>query len=227
MGGYLIFMAPAMILAAFATLYTKAMFSRYSRYRSVSGMTGAEAARRILWSQGVNEVNIEPVNGFLSDHYDPRTRTLRLSPAVYGSNSLSAIGVACHEAGHALQHAERYAPLALRSALVPVTQFGSFASYIFFMVGFFLQSFALIKLGIFLFTLGVVFALVTLPVEWNASLRAKALMTRAGIVTAQEQPQAAAVLNAAFLTYVAAAFTALMELLYYLMRFGLLGSRRD
>jgi uncharacterized protein len=227
MGGYLIFMLPALALAGLATLYTRTTFSRYSRYKSVSGMTGAEAARRMLNSQGVDGVAIEQVQGFLSDHYDPRTRTLRLSPAVYGSSSLSAIGVACHEAGHALQHAALYAPLMLRSALVPVTQFGSFASYIFFLLGGFLQSFALIKLGIFLFTLGVLFAVVTLPVEWNASARAKALMTRAGVVSLQEQSMAGAVLNAAFLTYVAAAFTALMQLLYYLMRFGLLGGRRD
>lgn len=227
MFGYLIFMLPAMVLAGLATLYTRSTFSKYSKYKSVSGMTGSDAARRMLNSQGVDGVTIEQVQGFLSDHYDPRSRTLRLSPDVYGSSSLSAIGVACHEAGHALQHAEHYAPLALRSAMVPVTQFGSFASYILFMLGFFLQSFAMIKLGIFLFTIGVVFALVTLPVEWNASARAKALMTRAGVVSLQEQSMAGSVLNAAFLTYVAAAFTALMQLLYYLMRYGLIGGRRD
>jgi hypothetical protein len=190
-------------------------------------MTGAEAAGRMLASRGVDSVTIEQVGGFLSDHYDPRTRTLRLSPNVYGSTSLSAIGVACHEAGHALQHAERYAPLALRSSMVPVTQFGSYGAYAFLMLGFFVQSLALVQLGIVLFTVGVVFSLVTLPVEWNASARAKALMTRVGIVSVQEQPMAAAVLNAAFLTYVAAAFTALMELLYWLLRSGLLGGRRD
>jgi hypothetical protein len=225
--GQLIFMLPAIILAGLATLYTRSMFSRYAKYRSVSGMTGAEAARRMLQSQGVEGVTIEQVSGFLSDHYDPRSRTLRLSPNVYGSASLSAIGVACHEAGHALQHAERYAPLSLRSAMVPVTQFGSYTAYLFLMLGFFVQSLAAVKLGIILFSVGVLFSLVTLPVEWNASARAKALMTRAGIVAVQEQPMAAAVLNAAFLTYVAAAFTALMELLYWLLRSGLLGGRRD
>lgn len=224
--GHLLFMLPAIVLAGLATLYTKTTFSRYSRYKSGSGMTGAEAARRMLAGRGGDSVTIEQVSGFLSDHYDPRTRTLRLSPGVYGSTSLSAIGVACHEAGHALQHAERYAPLALRSAMAPVTQFGSYGAYIFLLLGFFVQSLALVKFGIVLFTVGVVFSLVTLPVEWNASARAKALMTRVGIVSMQEQPMAAAVLNAAFLTYVAAAFTALMELLYWLLRSGLLGGRR-
>ena len=224
---YWLLIGPTMILALWAQIKVKRNFSKYSKYTTANRLSGAQAAEAVLHYANIHDVKIEEVGGFLSDHYDPRTRTLRLSPEVFNSSSLSAIGVACHEAGHALQHAEHYAPLSLRSALVPVTQFGSFASYIFFMLGLFLQSFALIKLGIFLFTLGVVFAVVTLPVEWNASSRAKALMTRAGVVSMQEQSMAGAVLNAAFLTYVAAAFTALMQLLYYLMRFGLLGGRRD
>lgn len=225
--GYIIFMLPAMILAGLATLFTQITFAKYSRREASSRMTGQEAARRMLSMQGVQDVKIEPVNGFLSDHYDPMTRTLRLSPGVYQSTSLSAIGVACHEAGHALQHAEHYVPLTLRSALVPVTQFGSFASYILFMLGMLLRSFMMLKLGILLFALGVIFALVTLPVEWNASARAKLLMVKAGIVSPAEQPMAGSVLNAAFLTYVAAAFTALMTLLYYLIQAGLLGGRRN
>lgn len=224
---YLIFMAPAMILAALATWYTQATFGRYARQGSQSGITGGEAARLLLHSQGIFDVRIEPVNGFLSDHYDPMARTLRLSPGVYGSSSLSAIGVACHEAGHALQHAAHYAPLMLRTGMVPVVQIGSYASYLFLMAGFIIGLMPLVKLGILFMAVAVLFAVVTLPVEWNATSRAKALMVRSGIVTPGEAGMAGAVLNAAFLTYVASAVTALMSLLYYLLRAGLLGGRRD
>ena len=223
----LLFMLPAIIVAGLATLYTRTTFSKYSRRRSASGCTGAEAARQLLDFEGVSDVRIESVQGFLSDHYDPSSRTLRLSPAVYGSDSLSAIGVACHEAGHALQHARHYAPLMLRSALVPAAQIGSWGSYIVLMAGFIIGSIGFVKLGILLFSLTVAFSIITLPVEWNASARAKALMTKAGIVSHSEQIMAGKVLNAAFLTYVAAVFTSLMMLLYYLMRAGLLGGRRN
>lgn len=223
----LLFMLPAIVVAGAAALYTKMTFSKYSKQRSRSGYTGARAAQALLDSQGVNDVTIESVQGFLSDHYDPRSKTLRLSPEVYGSTSLSAIGVACHEAGHALQHAKHYAPLMLRSTLVPAAQIGSWGSYIVLMLGFMLGSLGFIKLGILLFSLTVLFSIVTLPVEWNASARAKALMTSAGIVTSDERLMAGKVLNAAFLTYVAAVFTSLMTLLYYLMRSGLLGGRRS
>ena len=224
---YLIFMLPAIIVAGAATIYTKMTFSKYSKVRSASGYTGAQAAREMLESQGVNDVAIESVDGFLSDHYDPSSKTLRLSPEVYGSNSLSAIGVACHEAGHALQHARHYAPLMLRTTLVPAAQVGSWGSYIVLMLGFWIGSLGFIKLGILLFSLTVVFSIITLPVEWNASARAKALMTTSGIVSFDERLMAGRVLNAAFLTYVAAVFTSLMTLLYYLLRSGLLGGRRN
>jgi Zn-dependent membrane protease YugP len=225
---YLLFMLPAMALAGLATLYTKSTFSKYARVRNAMGLTGAQAAYRMLQSQGVHDVRIEPVNGFLSDHYDPSSRTLRLSPQVYQSPSLSAIGVACHEAGHALQHSTGYAPLGLRTALVPAVQIGSSGSYIFFLMGMFMRSMALMQLGALLFAGVVVFSLVTLPVEWNATARAKRLMVTAGIVgTMEEQQAAGSVLNAAFLTYVASAFTALMTLLYYLLRSGLVGGSDD
>ena len=224
---YLLFMAPALILAGLATLFTKATFGRYSHVRARSGLTGAQAAALLLESQGVADVRIEPVQGFLSDHYDPASRTLRLSPDVYRSPSLAAIGVACHEAGHALQHAARYAPLMLRSGMVPLVQFGSQAAYILFMLGFFLGAVGFIRIGIVLFTGAVAFSIVTLPVEWNASARAKRLMVAAGIVTPAEQVGAGRVLNAAFLTYVASAFTSLLTLVYYLARAGLLGRRDD
>jgi Zn-dependent membrane protease YugP len=181
-----------------------------------SGLTGAEAAQRMLASEGVNNVRIEPVNGFLTDHFDPVSNTLRLSPNVYHSQSLSAIGVACHEAGHALQKAHAYAPLHMRSALVPVTNLTSQLSMPVLFAGFLLSMPALIKLGIILFAAVVVFALITLPVEWDATARAKRVMVRAGIATPQEQPHAGRVLNAAFLTYVASAVTSIGTLLYYL-----------
>lgn len=224
---YLVLMLPALALAGLATLFTKTTFGRYSRRRSRSGVTGAEAAMRLLRSQGVHDVAIEPVRGFLSDHYDPTSRTLRLSPDVYRSPSLSAIGVACHEAGHALQHASGYAPLALRSALVPVAMFGSNMAYPLFMLGFLFQFVPLMKLAALVFLAAVAFSVITLPVEWNATARAKRLMTTAGIVSPEESASAAKVLNAAFLTYVAGVVTALMHLLYYLLRSGLLGGRDD
>ncbi len=213
---YIMFMLPALILATFAAIRTQATFNRYSRVEASSGLTGAEAARALLNARGVRGVNIGVSRGFLSDHYDPRDRTLRLSPQVYHSPSLAAIGVACHEAGHAIQHAEGYAPLALRSQLVPVTQLGSNLSFPIIFAGLFLRAPFLINLGIILFTAVVIFTLVTLPVEWNASARAKRYMIEAGIVGPREAPAAAAVLNAAFLTYVASAVTALLQLLYYL-----------
>ena len=181
----------------------------------------------MLDSQGLRDVPVQMTQGFLTDHYDPRTRTLHLSPQVYQSQSLSAIGVACHEAGHALQHAKHYAPLALRSSLVPAAQFGSNLALPIFFVGLIFGLPFLVKAGILVFGLTVLFTLITLPVEWNASSRAKRLMVESGIVTPREQPAAAAVLNAAFLTYIASAVTAILTLLYYLMRAGLLGRRND
>lgn len=224
---YFIFMLPALLLSVLASFYTKGMFSKYSKVRSRSGLTGAQAASEMLRGQGINGVSIERTQGFLSDHYDPSTRTLRLSPDVYDRDSLSAIGVACHEAGHAIQHARNYAPLALRSSLVPVASFGSNFSYIILMLGFFMRSPGMVMAGIVLFSAAVLFTLVTLPVEWNASARAKKAMVTAGIVSEQERRGAADVLNAAFMTYVAAAVSALMTLLYYLLRSGLLGGRDD
>lgn len=224
---YMFMMLPALILAGIATWLTHSTFSRYGRVRSASGLTGAQAAYQMLAAQEVRGVTIERANGFLSDHYDPTSRTLRLSSGVYGSDSLSAIGVACHEAGHALQHAAAWGPLTLRSALVPATQLGSYGSYILITLGMLLRLRMLAVAGVALFTVVVLFALVTLPVEWDASRRAKRYMAETGIVTAAELPHASSVLNAAFLTYVASAFTALLNLLYYLMRLGLLGRRDD
>ena len=224
---YLIFALPGLILALIASGMTKMTFNKYSKVMASSQMTGAEAARRLLDQAGLYNVRIVRTSGFLSDHYDPTERVLRLSDEVYNSRSLSAIGVACHEAGHALQHAENYAPLTLRSAMVPAVNFGSSASYIAFIVGFIFQSQAIVLIGIGLFALAVLFSLVTLPVEYNASARAKRLMQSAGIVNSLEASSAGAVLNAAFMTYVASAVNMLLILLYYLIRARLLGNSRD
>ena len=224
---YLVFMLPGLILAGLASLFTKTTFSKYSEIAASSGMTGAQAAKRLLETAGIYNVSIEHINGMLTDHYDPTSHTLRLSDEVYGSNSLSAIGVACHEAGHAIQHATSYGPLAMRSALVPAANLGSNGSYIILLLGFIFQSQFLILMGIALFSMAVLFTLVTLPVEYNASARAKELMVSAGIVSRAEAASAGSVLNAAFMTYVASAVSALLTLLYYLIRSGLLGGRRD
>ena len=224
---YWLFAIPGLILAGIATMVTKSTFARYARVPGSSGMTGAQAAAQMLAARGIYDVRIEPVRGFLSDHYDPLHRTLRLSPDVYGSRSLSAIGVACHEAGHALQHASGYAPLALRSALVPLASFGSKAAYFFFGLGFFFNAIPMVQLGAIVFLAVVAFSLVTLPVEWNASARAKVMMVHGGIVSQREAADAGRVLNAAFMTYVASAVSAILTLLYFLLRSGLLGGSRD
>jgi uncharacterized protein len=224
---FMVLMLPGVALALLAMFVTKTTFAKYSRVAASSGLSGAEAARHLLDSQGLHDVPVEMTQGFLTDNYDPRTRTLHLSPQVYQSQSLSAIGVACHEAGHALQHAKHYAPLALRSELVPAAQLGSNLALPIFFVGLLFGLPFLVKAGILVFGLTVLFTLITLPVEWDASSRAKRLMVESGIVTPGERPAAAAVLNAAFLTYIASAVTAILTLLYYLMRAGLLGRRRD
>ena len=223
---YFLFLLPGLLLAAWASCKTKTTFDRYSEVTTAAGMTGAQAAARLLADAGIRDVRIEEVGGFLSAHYDPANRVLRLSPSVYGSNSIAAIGVACHEAGHAIQHATSYGPLGMRSALVPVVNFSSPVSYILMVLGFILAAPGMIWLGVILFSMAVLFTLVTLPVEYDASRRAKLLMVEAGIVTPHEERAAAEVLNAAFLTYVASAVSALLTLLYYLYRLGVF-SRRD
>jgi len=223
---YFAFVLPGLILAGIASLMTSTTFNKYSQIRSSKGITGAEAARRLLAGAGINDVRIEQVSGFLSDHYDPGAKALRLSPKVYGETSLSAIGVACHEAGHALQHADGYAWLKARTAMVPAVNVSSTLSYIVLMGGFFLSAFNLVLAGIILFSASVLFSLVTLPVEWDASSRAKTLMLQSGVVDRMELNSAGAVLNAAFMTYLAAAITSLLTLLYYLWRSGLIGDRR-
>jgi len=215
---YLIFALPALLLAVIAQLYVKHSFSKYSKIQASSGMSGAQAAYAMLVSAGVTNFRLERTNGILTDHYDPSSRTLRLSSGVYDSTSLAAIGVACHEAGHALQHSDAYLWLGLRSTLVPVVNIGSMLYYWIFIAGLFFQSQPLVYIGIALFGLTVLFTIVTLPVEWNASSRAKKLMVSSGIVSAAEAGKAGAVLNAAFMTYLASAIQALATLLYYIIR---------
>lgn len=224
---FLLFMIPGLIIAGLASAYTHSTFEKYKRFAASSQMTGAEAAQRLLTSAGIYDVRIERVGGFLSDHYDPTAKVLRLSPDVFDGISLSAIGVACHEAGHAIQHATAYGPLGLRSALVPLTNFASVGSYIVITAGFLFMSREMVLLGAILFGVTVLFAIVTLPVEWDASARAKKLMVSCGIVTQKEQQGAGDVLNAAFMTYVASAVSSLLMLLYYLIRAGVFGGNRD
>lgn len=222
---YLMFALPGLALALIASFLTKATFKKYSKVDSAQGLTGAEAARRLLHEAGVDDVSIEQVAGVLSDHYDPSQKVLRLSPDVYGKTSLSAIGVACHEAGHALQHAQGYVWLSLRSSLVPMVNFSSSISYFVFIAGFLFQSQSMILIGAVLFSAAVIFSIVTLPVEWDASHRAKLLMQEAGVVNRTEAKAAGSVLNAAFLTYLAAAVSSLLTLAYYLIRAGVFNDR--
>lgn len=189
-------------------------------------MTGAQAAERILQSQGIYDVAIQRVSGKLTDHYDPRNKTLNLSDAVYASTSVAAVGVAAHECGHAIQHARGYAPLSFRSALVPVANIGSQLSWLFIILGiFFGGSHTLIMVGILMFSAAVLFQLVTLPVEFNASGRALKLLSETGILQKDEVSDTRKVLSAAALTYVAAATTAVLQLLRLLRLFG--GNDRD
>jgi uncharacterized protein len=224
---YLLFALPALLLGLYAQMRVRSAFSKYSQIRNVSGMSGARAARRILDANGLQHVNVERTTGMLSDHYDPRSKTLRLSPEVYEGPTLAAVGVAAHEAGHALQDKTNYAPLQLRSAMVPTVQIGSWLGPIIFMIGLFMSGAfgnTIAWAGLIIFGAVALFALVTLPVEFDASKRAKELLVSQGILAPQEIKGATAVLDAAALTYVAAALQAIMTLLYYAT---LLMGRRD
>lgn len=214
------------ILSLLASAKVKSTFAKYSRVRSLSGFTGAEAADRILRRAGIYDVTIERAQGHLTDHYDPRKKVLRLSESVYGSNSISAIGVAAHECGHAIQHKNAYAPLKIRSALVPVANFGAAIAWPIILVGLLLAgSQTLINIGIILFSTAVLFQLVTLPVEFNASRRAIKQLGECGILHSEELNQSKKVLSAAALTYVAAAAATILQLLRLILLFG--GRRRD
>lgn len=218
-----ILLIPALILAFYAQSKVKNTFARYSRVRASRGYTGEEVARSLLDMRGLGDVKVEPIKGNLSDNYDPRSRVLRLSEPVHGSNSVAALGVAAHETGHALQHADAYGPLMLRSSIVPVVSFGSWLAFPLFIIGFlFAQSIGwLMDVGIIFFSGAVALSLITLPVEFNASARALALLREGGYLTEQELPHARAVLNAAAWTYVAAATMAITQLVRLLILRGM------
>lgn len=228
---YLLFvMLPCLVLSLWAQGWVQHAFHKFSRVRSSSGMTGAEAAAAMLRQAGLgsgvqsyrgapaqgHEVRIERIGGHLSDHYDPRAKVLRLSPEVYDGNSLSAVGVACHEAGHAVQDAQHYAPLALRNAIVPTAGIGSQLGIWLVVIGLFFGMLKLAWLGVILFGAVVVFQVVNLPVEFNASARAKKMLPALGIINGREEVKAIdSVLNAAAMTYVAATVGAILQLLYW------------
>ncbi len=223
---YFLFLAPAMLLAAWAQWKVKSAYAEASQIRSSSGISGAQAAAEVMRSGGVDGVGIEPTRGMLSDHYDPGAKVLRLSEGVYGSNSLAALGIAAHEAGHAIQDAHRYAPLVVRNFMVPAASFGSSASMILIFVGLFISSLRfLMPIGVGLFALTVLFQLINLPVEFDASRRAREMLLTTGLVRPEEDREVRRVLNAAAWTYVAATLTSVLTLLYYLFRLGLLGGR--
>ena len=212
---YFIYMLITMAVSMYAHFKVQSAFNKYSKIRSSKGLTGAEAAEKVLNGNGVSGVSIGKIRGRLSDHFDPRDNSISLSDDVYASTSISAIGVAAHEAGHAVQHAKGYTPIKIRQALVPITQFSSSISIPLVFIGLLLpvQYGFIVNLGIILFSLAVVFQLVTLPVEFNASSRALNSIEQTGILNSEELEGARKVLSAAALTYVAAAFTSVISLL--------------
>lgn len=221
---YFLFMIPCLILSVYCSAKVNSTFNKYSKVANRRRITGAQAAHEVLTANGVTGVRIEPVSGNLTDHFDPRTNTIRLSESVYNSTTVAAVGVAAHEAGHAVQHAQDYLPNKIRSAVVPVANIGSKLSWIFIFVGFLLpvQYNFVITLGIVFFSFSVLFTLVTLPVEFNASKRALQTIKGANLLYDEEYDGAKKTLSAAAMTYVAAAATAIAQLL----RLVLLANRR-
>ena len=229
---YVYLVLPCLILSLWASARVNSTFKRYSRQFSSRGITGADAAQRVLRANGIGNVRIERIGGNLTDHYDPTTNVIRLSDDVYGSTSTAAIGVACHEAGHAVQYAQGYAPIKLRAAIIPVTNFGSKLAMPLILLGILFSSLGntsdfFINLGIACFGLSVLFQLVTLPVEFNASHRALAAIEQNSILTDDELAGARKTLSAAAMTYVAATATALAQLLRLLVLFGNNRRRND
>jgi len=219
--------APPFLLSLFASWKVKSSFNKFSKKPTVGGKTGGQVAREILDRNGLTNVSVEITHGLLSDHYDPIKKAVRLSPQVFNGANIAALGVAAHETGHAIQHKQAYRPLAIRSMMVPLASFGSNFSWIILIAGFILGHMGIVKIGIILFATIVIFQLITLPVEFDASNRAKRILQSQGLVTAGEMGGINQVLGAAAMTYVAAAASAIMTLLYFLIRSGLLGGSRD
>ncbi len=222
---YFVIILPGFLFALWASYKTKSVFKKYSKVATMNGLTGAQAAQRLLDEAGIRDVTVTATRGFLSDHYNPTNKTLALSESVYGSNSVAAIGVACHEAGHAIQHAQDYKPMYLRSILVPTASIGSNLGYFVMFGGLIFASQQMVLIGALLFSAVLAFQLVTLPVEFDASKRAKLLAVEYGIIYPQERQGVDKVLNAAAMTYVAAVVSSVLTLLYFLLRAGLLGGR--
>lgn len=225
---YLMYMLPALIITMIASFYVKASYNKWSKVPARSGLTGAQAAQRLINNGGLYGVQIQGIPGKMTDNYDPRTKVLRLSAGVGNSNSVAALAIAAHELGHAMQDAEEYFPLKLRSALVPAVNIGSNLGWILIMIGMFLQVSQLAWLGVIAFAAGAVFAVATLPVEFDASSRAKRLLADTGIIVGEDEQRGVnAVLTAASLTYVAALVTAIMQLFYFTGLAGGIGRQRD
>ena len=226
---YIVIVLPCILLSMWASSSVNSTFNKYAKVSSIRRLTGAEAAQRVLSANGVRGVRIERVSGNLMDHFDPKTNVIRLSDSVHSSTSVAAIGVACHEAGHAVQYAQNYGPIKLRAAIIPVTNIGSKLAMPLILAGIVLSflgnlSYGLVYLGIACFSLSLIFQLVTLPVEFNASRRAMAAIESSGLLTAEEQRGARKTLKAAAMTYVAATAVALAQLVRLLVIFG--GRRR-
>ena len=229
---YIVLVLPCILLSLWASSNVNSTFKKYSRQYSIRRLTGAQAAQRVLAANGVHGVRIDRVSGNLTDHFDPKTNVIRLSDSVYDSTSTAAIGVACHEAGHAVQYAQNYAPIKLRAAIIPITNFGSKIAMPLILIGILLSalgniSYTFVYLGIAAFSLSLVFQLVTLPVEFNASRRAMAAIESADILTEDEQRGARKTLRAAAMTYVAATAVSLAQLLRLILIFGGRSRRRD
>jgi len=222
---YILFMAPGVIFMLWAQSKVKGNYAKFSKVRNGANVTGAQAARAVLDGQGLFDVAVEAIPGELTDHYDPRKRVLRLSQGVYGQPTVAAIGIAAHEAGHAIQHAKGYAPLKARTAIVPVVNIGSNLGFIVLFIGLISQNLGLGWIGVGMFALTTVFALITLPVEFDATARAKQALRNLGMVDVQEDKGVAKVLDAAAWTYIAGFAASLLTLLYYVML--LTGMRRE
>ncbi|MBR4766605.1 MAG: zinc metallopeptidase [Clostridia bacterium] len=217
---YLILVVPAMILALFAQIKVKSTYKKFSQVRNVRGITGAQAAQQVLSYYGINDVQIRPIGGNLTDNYNPKTKVLSLSQANYSGTSIAAVGVACHEVGHAIQHSTDYYPIKVRSALVPVTNIGSMAGIPLALLGYYLGIHPRVSIGLMLYSLIAIFKFVTLPVEFNASSRAIKAIDEMGLLYEDETKSAEKVLSAAALTYVASLVVSLANLLRLFLRFN-------